>query len=74
MQSHAGDPQNSNSAKITIKDFEIQGPLGEGSFGKVYLALQKGSKKHVAVKVLDKYHIMKVKSSQSLNLITAQQS
>lgn len=25
--------------KITIKDFEIQGVLGEGSFGKVYCAL-----------------------------------
>lgn len=48
---------------MTIKDFEIQGPLGEGSFGKVYLALQKGSKKHVAVKVLDKYHIMKVRAN-----------
>ena len=34
--------------------------MGEGSFGKVYLAVQKGTKKQVAVKVLDKYHIMKV--------------
>jgi hypothetical protein len=25
--------------KITIKDFDIQGVLGEGSFGKVYCAL-----------------------------------
>lgn len=38
--------------------------MGEGSFGKVYLAMQKGSKKHVAIKVLDKYHIMKVRLTQ----------
>lgn len=46
--------------KIAIKDFDIQGVLGEGSFGKVYCAIHKGPKKTYAIKVLDKYHIMKV--------------
>ena len=46
--------------KISIKDFEIQGVLGEGAFGKVYCAVQKGQSKVCAIKVLDKYHIMKV--------------
>lgn len=45
---------------MTIEDFEIQGVLGEGSYGKVYCALEKGEKKLYAIKVLDKYHIMKV--------------
>lgn len=34
--------------------------LGEGAFGKVYCATQKGPGKICAIKVLDKYHIMKV--------------
>lgn len=50
-----------SSAKLTIKDFDIQGVLGEGSFGKVYCAIQKSLKKTYAIKVLDKYHIMKVR-------------
>jgi serine/threonine protein kinase len=48
--------------KLTIQDFEIQGVLGEGSYGKVYCAIQKIDKKPYAIKVLDKYHIMKVHS------------
>lgn len=38
----------------------MQGILGEGSYGKVYCAIDKGSNKKYALKVLDKYHIMKV--------------
>jgi len=48
---------------MTIKDFEIEGVLGEGSFGKVYCAIDKNDQKSYAIKVLDKYHIMKVSIS-----------
>ncbi|CDW87721.1 3-phosphoinositide-dependent protein kinase 1 [Stylonychia lemnae] len=51
--------QGSMKRKMTIKDFEIQGVLGEGSFGKVYCAIDKHDQKFYAIKVLDKYHIMK---------------
>jgi serine/threonine protein kinase len=34
--------------------------LGEGSYGKVYRAIDKKDKKVYAIKVLDKQHIMKV--------------
>jgi len=38
----------------------LKGVLGEGSYGKVYRAIDKSDKKSYAIKVLDKYHIMKV--------------
>ena len=47
--------------------------LGEGSFGKVYCAIHKGPKKTYAIKVLDKYHIMKVRIN-NLNIIIASKS
>ena len=51
---------SSNKKKLSIEDFEIQGVLGEGSYGKVYCAIHKSENKAYAIKVLDKYHIMKV--------------
>lgn len=38
----------------------MQGLLGEGSYGKVYQAVEKSTMNKYAIKVLDKYHIMKV--------------
>ena len=46
--------------KLSIEDFELQGVLGEGSYGKVYCAIEKQKQKKFAIKVQDKYHIMKV--------------
>lgn len=59
---------------MTIDDFEIQGVLGEGSYGKVYCALEKGEKKMYALKVLDKYHIMKVIFNYTHIIINLQHS
>jgi len=50
---------------MTIADFDIQGVLGEGSYGKVYCAVEKSERKAYAIKVLDKYHIMKVREFHS---------
>jgi serine/threonine protein kinase len=47
--------------RMKIEDYELLGILGQGSYGKVYCAQEKGTKKKYAIKVLDKYHIMKVK-------------
>ena len=47
-------------SKLTLEDFQLQGILGEGSYGKVYCAIDKLNNKKYALKVLDKYHIMKV--------------
>lgn len=33
--------------------------IGEGAFGKVYMAIEKDTKRHVAVKTLDKAFIVK---------------
>jgi serine/threonine protein kinase len=59
-ESGEGAAGTKNSAKITIKDFDIQGVLGEGSFGKVYCGIHKITGKTYAIKILDKYHITKV--------------
>ena len=48
-------------AKIGIEDFEMMGIIGEGAYGKVFCAKDIVNNKKYAVKVLDKYHIMKVK-------------
>lgn len=60
MQRNPSQEGGSSKRKLTIEDFDIQGTLGEGSYGKVYCALDKSDKKLYAIKVLDKYHIMKV--------------
>ena len=52
-------------AKLNIEDFELQGILGEGSYGKVYCAMDKLNNKKFAIKVLDKYHIMKVRGNHT---------
>eukprot|EP00350_Pseudokeronopsis_sp_OXSARD2_P004562 CAMPEP_0170551668 /NCGR_PEP_ID=MMETSP0211-20121228/9677_1 /TAXON_ID=311385 /ORGANISM="Pseudokeronopsis sp., Strain OXSARD2" /LENGTH=90 /DNA_ID=CAMNT_0010858991 /DNA_START=114 /DNA_END=386 /DNA_ORIENTATION=- len=46
-------------AKIGIEDFDMMGIIGEGSYGKVFCAKDKLNSKKYAIKVLDKYHIMK---------------
>lgn len=46
---------------MTIEDFDISGVLGQGSYGKVYSAIDKLTKKKFAIKVMDKYHIVKNK-------------
>jgi serine/threonine protein kinase len=60
MIKSSGKP--ANKIKMTIKDFDIQGVLGEGSYGKVYCGILKADKKAFAIKILDKFHIRKVTS------------
>ncbi|CDW79266.1 3-phosphoinositide-dependent protein kinase 1 [Stylonychia lemnae] len=55
----SGNQKMSRGVKKTIEDFELHQVLGEGSYGKVYCALEKNENKAYAIKVLDKYHIMK---------------
>ncbi len=43
----------------SLSDFEIGRPLGEGKFGRVYLAREKHSKYITAIKVLDKKQLIK---------------
>jgi serum/glucocorticoid-regulated kinase 3 len=50
-------PSESINAKIT--DFDLLKVVGKGSFGKVYLALHKGTQEHYAIKVLQKKDVMK---------------
>ncbi len=52
----------SSQRKRTIEDFEMIGILGEGNYGKVYAAVEKSNRKPYAIKILDKYHVMKVNS------------
>lgn len=46
--------------KKSIEDYDIHGILGEGSYAKVYCATDKTDNQPYAIKILDKYHIMKV--------------
>lgn len=50
----------SGKVKLSIEDFEVLGIIGEGSYGKVFCAKDRVSERKYAIKVLDKYHIMKV--------------
>ena len=43
----------------TINDYQFLKSIGEGAYGKVYLAIDKESTKQVAIKTLDENHIVK---------------
>ena len=46
--------QEQPSSKKQIDDYEFIKQVGEGAFGNVYLAIEKSTKNHVAIKALDK--------------------
>lgn len=50
----------------SLNDFEIGGPLGNGKFGKVYLAREKQTHFIVAIKVLEKSQIRENKTEHQL--------
>ena len=47
-------------------DFEIGRPIGDGKFGRVYLARERQSKYLVALKILSKKHLQKYKAEKFL--------
>ena len=51
--------QRKATKQWTIEDFEIGRPLGQGKFGRVYLAREKESKFIVGIKVLNKAQLQK---------------
>jgi len=56
------NPENGNgSKKVAYKpsDFKIIKEVGEGSYGRVYLASRASDGKKVAIKMLDKHHLIK---------------
>eukprot|EP00629_Pelagomonadales_sp_RCC1024_P015554 CAMPEP_0119279632 /NCGR_PEP_ID=MMETSP1329-20130426/21205_1 /TAXON_ID=114041 /ORGANISM="Genus nov. species nov., Strain RCC1024" /LENGTH=371 /DNA_ID=CAMNT_0007280187 /DNA_START=191 /DNA_END=1303 /DNA_ORIENTATION=+ len=54
-----GRPQPHNTCNMTLDDFEVGRPLGNGKFGRVYLARTKRDKYVVALKVLRKSQLEK---------------
>ncbi len=47
-------------AKVkSINDYQFMKSIGEGAFGKVYMAIEKETQRKFAVKTLDKQHIVK---------------
>ncbi|CAI2363276.1 unnamed protein product [Moneuplotes crassus] len=55
------EDKKEDSTKIAYKpsDFKIIKEVGEGSYGRVYLAKRVSDKKKVAIKMLDKHHLIK---------------
>ena len=45
-------------AAVSLDDFEIAGLMGQGSYGKVFLAQKKKGGKYYAVKAISKQKIM----------------
>ena len=54
-----------NKAK-SINDYHLLKSIGEGAFGKVYLAKDKTSNELFAIKALDKNHIVKHNKSKQV--------
>jgi serine/threonine protein kinase len=48
-----------SSKQRSINDYQLIRSIGEGAFGKVYLAVEKETKLSYAIKTLDKTHILK---------------
>ena len=46
---------------VSIEELEIKKLLGTGSFGKVFLVMHKTTRKHYAMKVLDKALVVEMK-------------
>lgn len=46
-----------------VKDYELFKEIGRGAYGKVFLGKKIGEEKKVAIKVLDKFFLSKVKFS-----------
>lgn len=46
---------------LTIKDFDVLGRIGDGSFSTVFLARQKQSGKQYAIKMMNKHLVMRNK-------------
>lgn len=51
---------------MSISDFEMIQIIGEGSFGKVWLALDKKDKNYFAIKKLSKSEIIKNKQQEHI--------
>ena len=47
--------------KVKLSDYEMDRTLGSGSFGRVKLAKHKKDEKYVAIKILKKYELIKLK-------------
>ncbi|KAG2187899.1 hypothetical protein INT44_000649, partial [Umbelopsis vinacea] len=52
----------------TINDFELMGTLGEGSYSTVLAAKDKKTGQSYAIKVLDKFHIIREKKQKYVNI------
>jgi protein-serine/threonine kinase len=60
-------PTDPNSAtKKQIEEYEFIKQVGEGSFGSVYLAKEKANGKLLAIKILEKTHIIKFDKTKSV--------
>lgn len=51
----------SQAKRLLLKDFELGVTLGTGSFGRVWVAKDKRTDKYVAVKIMKKHEIIKMK-------------
>lgn len=58
LQKNALKRDSSLEAKVTLDHFEFIGMIGQGSYGRVFLAKKKKGGKYYAIKVLQKHKIM----------------
>ncbi|KAE8630627.1 hypothetical protein XENTR_v10000901 [Xenopus tropicalis] len=61
-------PERTSVSWTSVEDYDLQSLLGEGGFGKVYLAQHKCNGKKVAIKALKKEGIKATKQVSRLNL------
>lgn len=74
--SDGGAPSNVDSIaddgvsmrKRTPQDFVFTKTIGEGSFGSVFLSVEKDNQRNVAIKVLEKAHIRKEKKEKYVSI------
>ena len=64
---HIRQTDKNDSLSSQVQDFSYLTKIGEGAFGNVFLAKQKKNNYLLAIKVMDKAHILKNELAEQVN-------
>ena len=66
-----GEGGESKAKRLNLEDYELGTTLGTGSFGRVRIAKDKKDEKYVAVKIMKKAEIIKMKTTRRMRMTSS---